>query len=172
MQEAFRETGDRDYFLKRRSNAARASSGVAVVARVPVRSNDFAGENRGHVLRSFFAGIRTGIGWVHSNFADVSKNVHWAQEWRSAPQRGQVESTRMSSRSRCFSPHDLHAKTTALSVSIPRPRGAPSDRPSASGRGPRGRLSSEEESWYPRCRYFRSFKGKPKSSYLTFMRNG
>jgi hypothetical protein len=74
MQEAFR--ADRDYFLKRRSKAARASSGVAVVARVPVRSKDFAGEYRGQALRSFFAGIRSGIGWMHSNFADVSKLMH------------------------------------------------------------------------------------------------
>jgi hypothetical protein len=43
MQEAFRKRG-RIYFLKRRSKAARASSGVAVEARESVRSNDFAGE--------------------------------------------------------------------------------------------------------------------------------
>ena len=51
MQEAFRKRDrsifrkrGRIYFLKRRSKAARASSGVAVEAREPVRSNDFAGE--------------------------------------------------------------------------------------------------------------------------------
>jgi hypothetical protein len=76
MQEAFRKDRDRGYFLKRRSKAARASSGVAVVARVPVRSKDFAGEYRGQALRSFFDGMRSGIGWMHSNCADVSKLAH------------------------------------------------------------------------------------------------
>jgi glutamine amidotransferase len=79
--------------------------------------------------------------FVHSYY--VSKWAHWEQAWRSAPQP-HVESKRSSSKSRRFSPQDLQAKTTALSTSAPRPRGAPSVRPS--GRGPRGRTSSEE-SW-------------------------
>src|SRR6266487_2286467 len=109
------------------------------------------------MFRVCFEGIRSGIGWMHSKRADVSKLAHCAQACRSAPHREHIESKRMSSRSRRFSPHDLHANTTALSTSTPRPRGAPSERPEASGRGPRGRRSSEDESMYPRWRYLRSF---------------
>lgn len=50
-----------DYFRNSRSNAARASSGVAV-AFDPVRSNDCAGAKKVHSLRFFLEGIRAGIG--------------------------------------------------------------------------------------------------------------
>ena len=128
------------YFLNNASNAAREVSGVSV-AREPVRSNDRAGVNRGHSLRSFLLGTLAGISFQreHSHRADVSKLAHCAHAWRSAPHFAHFVSGVSVERSRSFSPQALHWKTRALFGSAPRPRG-PSGR---SGRGPDGRRGPE-----------------------------
>ena len=115
MQESFRNLPLRSYFLKRASKAAREVSGVSV-ARVPVRSNDFAGVKSGHSLRSFLLGTLAGMSFQreHSQRAEVSKLEHWTQAWRSAPHFAHLESGVRVVRSRSFSPQALHWKTSAL----------------------------------------------------------
>lgn len=62
--------------MKRLSNAARASSGVAPMPRLPVRSKVLAGVKKVHELAACFDTIRSGIDCVHSKRAEVSKFPH------------------------------------------------------------------------------------------------
>src|SRR5689334_7395563 len=70
----------RDYFLNRLSKALRASEGRVGVdwafpppeSRVS-RSMDVRAMKRSHLLRRSFFVMRSGIGCVHSNWAEVSK---------------------------------------------------------------------------------------------------
>ena len=66
-------------------------------------------------LRACLFAIRSGIGWLHSKRAEVSKYVHWLHACRSAPHFRQVDSKPIDARSSTLSPHLLHRKTTALS---------------------------------------------------------
>ena len=77
-------------FLKRASKASRAVLGprAAGVKEVVCRSMVFLATNRPHWLRTPFLGMRSGIFWVHSRRAEVSKNTHCRQVWRSAPHLG------------------------------------------------------------------------------------
>lgn len=77
------------YFLKRFSNAARASRGFEdeVSRSIVVR-----GAKKEHSLRASFFGILAVTGLVHSNRLPVSKNVHCLQLCNSAPQLGQFAS--------------------------------------------------------------------------------
>src|SRR5436190_20382499 len=81
------------YFLNRLSNAFRASEGLVVgdclsfppppESRVS-RSMDVRAMKNSQVFRKSFFVMRSGIGCVHSNWADVSKWRQVLQAWRSA----------------------------------------------------------------------------------------
>ena len=77
--------------LKRLSNAARASSGVAPTPRLPVRSKDFAGVKNVQELAACFEAMRSVIGCEHSKRADVSKFPHWLQACSAPPHLRHVD---------------------------------------------------------------------------------
>jgi len=76
------------YFLKRFSKAVRASIGLAEAGVEVSFSTRTRMEKNVHSLRSSLRGIRSGMGWVHSKRLEVSKYVHWRQEWSSKPHFG------------------------------------------------------------------------------------
>ena len=73
----------RDYFLNRSLNACLASFGRLVADEVS-RSTLFFASKKRHWLRVLFLGIRSGMGWVHSKRAAVSKKAHCLQLCKSA----------------------------------------------------------------------------------------
>ena len=83
----------RDYFLKRLSNAARASFGRRVSPGAIVGDGGAGAESRATVTRGLnnshsfdwsFAAMRTGIGFRHWNRVDGSKCAHCLQQCSAA----------------------------------------------------------------------------------------
>ena len=146
------------YFLKRFSNAVRASAGRWLLLEVSFSMLTRI-EKKAHSLRLSLGETRSLIGWLHSKRLEGSKCSHCLQECNS-------------------NPHFAHWPTGSVNACSSVPHWAQRETVRVpgifSGRGPKVRslcgtpaglsdffCGSGPESWYPRWRYLRSDNASP-----------